>query len=164
MTQELLPRQFVLNLTDEDMQDFFTLAHSKGTTPTEILQGFICDLVNGSQTRGFDERIYAERYLDRCCYDISPQTFLSWLLEYGRLEEMRDALETRDFAAADIKYYEEHPEDGTPDFIAELLRTREEAERDMEDLFQQYAGGQNMTEGIEGVKAFLAELETVSRH
>ena len=56
----------MIELSDGDMVDFSRLAKEHGTTPTEILQGFICDLVDGSQTNGSDERLLAEQYLDRC--------------------------------------------------------------------------------------------------
>jgi hypothetical protein len=62
------PRAFMLELTDYDMDEFLQLAERNGTTPEEILQGFICDLVDGSHTHGSDERMYAEQYLDRCHY------------------------------------------------------------------------------------------------
>ena len=60
------PRMFMLDLSDGDMAQFARLAEEYGTTPAEILQGFICDLVDGSQTNGSDERLFAEQYLDRC--------------------------------------------------------------------------------------------------
>ena len=50
------PRAFMLDLSDGDITDFFRLAKEYGTTPERILQGFICDLIDGTQTHGSDER------------------------------------------------------------------------------------------------------------
>ena len=57
------PRAFMLDLSDGDITDFFRLA-----TPERILQGFICDLIDGTQTHGSDERDLAQQYIDRCSF------------------------------------------------------------------------------------------------
>ena len=62
------PRAFMLDLSDGDITDFFRLAKECGTTPERILQGFICDLIDGTQTHGSDERDLAQQYIDRCSY------------------------------------------------------------------------------------------------
>ena len=170
--QDLLtikPRQFMLSLSDKDMKDFYNLAYGKGTTPEELLKYFVCNLVNGTQTRGFDERIYAEKYLVRCCYDIFPQTFLRWILNINRLDDIAEILEMQDSVTAERKYYEEHPEDpdGTLYFIEMLEKEQIEAENELEDIYQQYVDHQSMKnekiqdkqEGIEEVKAYLQELK-----
>lgn len=126
--QTIKPRQFMLNLSDNDIRQLYRLANGNGITPAEILQGFICDLIDGTQTRGSDERDLAQRYFDRCCYSLGmPQTFLSWLLQEWRIDEIADL----------YKEYAEAQE-----------RQREPA--------------QEMQEGIEAVKAYLLELETIT--
>lgn len=62
------PRAFLLELSDGDMEDFTRLAKECGTTPERILEGFICDLTDGTQTHGSDERELAQQYIDRCRY------------------------------------------------------------------------------------------------
>lgn len=62
------PRAFLLELSDGDMEDFARLAKECGTTPERILEGFICDLIDGTQTHGSDERELVQQYIDRCRY------------------------------------------------------------------------------------------------
>ena len=62
------PRAFMLKLSDGDMDDFIRISKECGTTPEKILEGFICDLTDGTQTHGSDERDIAQQYLDRCSY------------------------------------------------------------------------------------------------
>ena len=171
--QTIKPRQFILSLSDNDIKGLYQLAAGSGTTPAEILQGFICDLIDGTQTRGSDERDLAQRYYDRCNYDmIAERTFLTWILHEYRIEEIADLLQTIEFAAGDLSYYAENPADpdGTPDFIADLKQTQAEAEQEIEAAYREYAAeqgrrrepAQGMQEGIEAVKAYLRELETIT--
>lgn len=169
MQEELKPRQFMLSLSDADIKDFYRLAYRIGTTPAEILQGFICDLIDGTQTRGSDERMYAQQYIDRCCYDMMPQTFLSWILNDCRTEEIADLLQTADYAAGDLTYYAENPAEADPGFIDDLKQTEAEARQEIADIYREYAAeqeqrgepAQEMQEGIEAVKSYLLKLETV---
>ena len=62
------PRAFMLDLSYRDIKEFSKLAKECGTTPERILQGFICDLIDGTQTHGSDERDLAQQYIDRCSY------------------------------------------------------------------------------------------------
>ena len=61
-------RNFRLELSDEDVRRFTDICRNDGTTPEEVLGGFINDLIGGSQTRGSDERMLARQYYDRCDY------------------------------------------------------------------------------------------------
>lgn len=171
--QTIKPRQFMLNLSDNDIRQLYRLANGNGITPAEILQGFICDLIDGTQTRGSDERDLAQRYFDRCCYSLGmPQTFLSWLLQEWRIDEIADLLQSADYAAGDLTYYAENPADpeATPEIIADLKQEQAETEREIADLYKEYAEAQErqrepaqeMQEGIEAVKAYLLELETIT--
>jgi len=49
---ETKKRAFTLELTDEDTADFIRKCYQDGTTPAEVLEGFINDLIAGSRTRG----------------------------------------------------------------------------------------------------------------
>ncbi len=133
-------RTFMIELSDGDMVDFSRLAKEHGTTPTEILQGFICDLINGTYTRGSDERDYAYKYFNRCLYGYGDRTsFLVWLLKGWTLDAVSDFLEEPD--GQEIKdLYTEYAEDQE--------RQREPA--------------QDMQEGIEEVRAYLQELKTIT--
>ena len=63
-----MKKPFVLKLSDEDYREFSEKCFFDGISPEEVLEGFICDLIDGSQTRGSDERMLAEQYYDRCGY------------------------------------------------------------------------------------------------
>ena len=134
------PRMFMLDLSDGDMAQFTRLAEEYGTTPAEILQGFICDLINGTYTRGSDERDYAYQYFDRCLYGYGDRiSFLAWLLKGWTLDAVSDFLEEPD--GQEIKdLYTEYAEDQE--------RQREPA--------------QDMQEGIAEVRAYLQELKTIT--
>ena len=62
--------QFFLELTEEDKKAFFEMCERDGTTPAEVLEGFICDLTEAERTRGSDERMLATQYYERCGYGI----------------------------------------------------------------------------------------------
>ena len=53
---ETKKRAFTLELTDKETTAFIEMCFRDGTTPAEVLEGFINDLVNGSRTHGSDER------------------------------------------------------------------------------------------------------------
>lgn len=54
-----------LELSKTDARNFCALAASKGLTASELLEGFICDLIDGEKTSGSDERLLAAEYLER---------------------------------------------------------------------------------------------------
>jgi hypothetical protein len=48
--------------------EFIELCTSDGTTPDEVLRGFVADLCSLDGTHGSDERDLAEQYYHRCGY------------------------------------------------------------------------------------------------
>ena len=94
--EPLRQRNFAVELTDRDAAAFLEMCYRNGTDPAEVLAGFINDLVCGSHTRGSDERMYAQQYFERCCYDLcAPETFLRYLLDSGYLPDIVDCMECR---------------------------------------------------------------------
>lgn len=171
MQEPLKPRQITLNLSDDDMRDFFVFAHSNGTTPAEILQGFICDLIDGTQTRGSDERDLAQQYFDRCTYPlIADSRFLTWGIRQEQIDEITDLMEAADYAAADLSYYTEHPDEAAPEYIKDLQRTKADAEQELADIYSEYVAdmerqqetAQPLQEGIEEIKDYLRELRSMT--
>lgn len=169
--QTIKPRQFALSLSADDTQRFYDLAYSMGTTPAEILTGFVCDLIDGTQTRGSDERMYARQYFDRCRYGLfAQQTFLTWTLQNDRMEEIADLLQTAGYAAGDLTYYAEHPEEADPSIIADLKQEEAEAQQDIADLYREYTEdaersrepAQELQEGIKAIRAYWQELEAMT--
>ncbi len=171
-TEPLTPRQISLTLSDSDMTAFLDLATSSGTTPEEILQSFICDLVDGSQTRGSDERELAGEYFERCCYGLdAPQTFLRWTLSESRLEELSDCLEDIQYAEGEIEYYRTHPEDpdGTPDTLWKIEEGKTETASEMAALYREYVADQerrqdpvqSFEDGLAEVRAYIQRREMI---
>ncbi len=66
--EPLKKHRFTVELTDSTFEAFKRMLENDNTTPAEVLEGFINDLVCGSHTRGSDERMYAQQYYDRCGY------------------------------------------------------------------------------------------------
>ena len=65
---ETKKRQFTLELTDTETRAFIEKCYQDGTSPAEVLEGFICDLTGAERTRGSDERMLAGQYYERCGY------------------------------------------------------------------------------------------------
>lgn len=78
---------YELELTRMDNQRFKRYCLENGTTPEEVLKGFINDLINGDYTNGSDERDLAQQYFDRCCYGLGEKTFLKYLIQNLLLDD-----------------------------------------------------------------------------
>ena len=158
------PRAFTLNLSDADTQRIYEKAYRSGTTPAAVLEGFIGDLCSGTYTHGSDERMYADQYFERCCYDLmADNTFLVWALNEYQLEAIRDELETLQFARDDIAYNEEHPDEAGEE-IPDLKATMQEAENALQEIYSAYkkeGGQQAYNEGIDAIRRYLEELENM---
>lgn len=86
-----------LELSKNDAREFCTLAASKGLTVSELLEGFICDLIEGEKTSGSDERQLAAEYLERRCsgqYSGRSYTLLQYLLEEQIAETYSEAIQS----------------------------------------------------------------------
>jgi hypothetical protein len=168
--ETIKPRSFTLELSDADVKRLYEKAYSNGITPAQLLQDYIGDLLDGTYTRGSDERMYAQQYFDRCIYTWpdDPRSFLQWALEEYRIDDIADELETLDYATGDIKYYEEHPDDpdNTPDFINKLQGYISEAESELQEIYSEYAAGkdkpQPLDEGIAAIRRYMDELQSMT--
>lgn len=165
--EELKPRNITLSLSDNDIKEFFRFAYRNGTTPEEVLQGFICDLVHGSQTRGSDERMYAEQYFSRCLYGFQmPETFLMWVLDEDGMDEVSGYITEIDCASGDLAYYEKHPEHADPEAIADAKEHKADMEQELFTCYAEYADrqkkmnepAQDLKTGIEEIKAYLQNV------
>lgn len=82
-----------MDLNNEDAERLCEKAGSVGLNAEELLESFIGDLIYGERTNGSDERMYADMWFDRCQSNFPCESFLSFLVNYGLLE---DALEAWD--------------------------------------------------------------------
>lgn len=157
-----------IQLTDKDMKTFLQKCYEARTTPSEVLTGFLNDLVNGYYTRGSDERDLAQQYFDRCGYPYSGAlTFTQYLLELGgwRLEEVEEAIDDIETAEEEFRYYEENPED--PPTESELdywKNTMKHAKEVLEEHYTDYkkesSNPENLENGIKSVKEYLQKIKT----
>lgn len=82
-------REVELLLSDADIKRLWEKAGEVGMTAGELLTSFIGDLVGGTYSNGSDERMYANKWLERCGFSYTAEkTFLRFLLEYGELETL----------------------------------------------------------------------------
>lgn len=66
MSFEVSERTVGIQMSDEDAEKLSAIAANHGKTVSELLSGFVGDLICGSQTNGSDEREFAELWLSRC--------------------------------------------------------------------------------------------------
>lgn len=165
-------RAFNLELTDEDLAAFITKCYRDGTTPVEVLEGFINDLIDGSRTRGSDERMYAEQYYERCGYGFffpgEYCTFTQWLLrEYGdySLKEIIDFLDDIKTFEEEIAYLKEHPDECREGEIEDLEVEIKSSTEDIERYYQEYTEGttkpDTLEESIKGVRDYIEMIERI---
>lgn len=163
--EPLQERKITVELTEDTFKRFIEKCYQDGTTPAEVLEGFINDLVCGSHTRGSDERMYAEQYYDRCCYGMfAEDTFCRFLLIDYRMEDLREALDRKQDAAADLAYYAEHPEEDPDGKETSFLREDlQEAENEIKELYQDYTDHtedpEPMDRALQGACDYLAALK-----
>jgi len=166
--EPLRQRNFAVELTNSTAAAFYELCCRNGTDAGEVLAGFINDLVCGSYTRGSDERMYAQQYFDRCCYDLcAPETFLRYLLKEYELPALLDCMETRQDAADDLAYYEQHPNDpdGTADFLQYLRDVVQEADAEIQKIYTEYTAHTKQPEtletGLQAVREYIKNLDSM---
>lgn len=166
-------RTFVLELTDKETAAFIEKCYKDGTTPAEVLEGFICDLTGAQRTRGSDERTLAGEYYERCGYGYffpnDSRTFTQWLLnEYGEycLNEIIDSLETIADAQGDISFYRENtdekPGEGELEALEDTIKAEEET---IGEYYQEYTKDtkkpDSLEDGIKGVREYLKMIKGI---
>lgn len=84
-------RSLVLELSDADVKRLAKKAGAHGLTVGKLLENFIGDLVCGTYSNGSDERDLAGQWFDRCWFSMSDFTFLSYLIDWGEIDEVLEA-------------------------------------------------------------------------
>lgn len=169
---ETKKRAFNLELTDTETAAFIEKCFRDGTTPAEVLEGFICDLTGAERTRGSDERMYAGQYYERCGYGFffsgEYRTFTQWLLrEYGdySLKEIIDSLDDIKTLEEEIAYLKEHPDECEEGELEDLEAEIKGSTEDIERYYQEYTEGttkpETLEEGIKGVREYLEMIERI---
>lgn len=142
-----------LELHEDDLKEILYKLAADGTDMTELLEGFIGDLVCGKGRHGSDECDRARAYYDRCLYGFfEDDSFLRYLLESGELDYFLDVW-------SDIQAYREWLADGE-DYGEEL----KEAEKIRDSFYDEWAARydkptQSRTEALEHVEKWHKEYE-----
>lgn len=167
---ETRKRAFSLELTDKETAAFIEQCYRDGTTPAEVLEGFICDLTGVERTRGSDERMYATQYYERCGYGYffpdDSRTFTQWLLYDYSLEAVAEALEDIKIFEEELFYWKDHPDITPPEGeIEDLEAELTDSKGQIEELYQEYKKHtkkpEDLEKGIEGVRAYLEMIEQI---
>lgn len=163
------PRTFTIELSDADVKRLYEKAYSDGITPGELLAGFIGDLVSGTYTHGSDERMLADNYYERCCYDIGlERNFLQWALHEYRLDDILTALDDMETAENDLAYYEDYPEEAaeSPDDLQAVKDAKADAESELREIYQEYTRDtekpQALEDGLQAIREYLEELQAMT--
>ena len=84
MEEKARKRTITVMMSDEDCRELADLCGEHGLTVGELLTNFIGDLIEGTQTNGSDERMYAKQWFDRCWFaHETKNTLLHHLLFWG---------------------------------------------------------------------------------
>lgn len=164
------PRTFTLELSDADIKRLYEKAYRNGITPAALIEGFLGDLLGGTYTHGSDERMLADNYYERCCYDMGlERDFLQWALYEYRLDDITDLLETIADAESDLAYYEDYPEEAAddPDGVQAVKDAKADAERELAEIYNEYAAaknttGQSYSDGLDAIRRYLDEVQVMT--
>ncbi len=98
------PRNITINLSDADVERLFGKTYVNGITPSELIEGFLGDLLDGTYSNGSDERMLADEYFERCCYGMGADyTFMRWALD-EMLQSMSGSGESEECAEDDEQF------------------------------------------------------------
>lgn len=167
--EPLKERKLTVELTDETLIDFVELCFRDGTTPAEVLGGFINDLVCGNHSRGSDERDLANAYYDRCGYGYFYQArdFLQWALAYDAVGTIADYLKDIAEIEEEIAFLTENPGKGEEEDIERNRGYIAANMNDIEDLFRQFCKEEKIEpkfeEELEKIKNYIALKDNLKK-
>lgn len=134
-------RAITLNLSDTDCKRLSEKAGHAGLTIGVLLESFIGDLVEGTYSNGSDERMYANKWYNRCGYGIysSDKNLLKWLMDEWRdIEEFLDLVDEIKEGKETLEDYKSHPEDYDEEEIGYLKSDLEDWENEYHDIIHEF--------------------------
>lgn len=135
-------RNISLNLSDADCQRLAEKAVLGGITPSELLEGFIGDLVDGTYSHGSDERMYAQQWYDRCGFTYeAPKDFLHYLLVTQGADAIKDVLADWDDMCEmkeDLADAKTNSQEYTPADVAAIEEALQYSKVGINDMFIDY--------------------------
>lgn len=169
---ETKKRVFTLELTDKEMTAFVKKCFQDGTTPSEVLEGFICDLTGVERTHGSDEEMYSSQYYERCGYGYffpnEKRSFAQWILrDYGSytLELIINAVNDIECFENEIAYLKKHSEEYEEGEIEDLEEDIKNSKEDIDEYYQEYIKSttqpETLEEGIKGIIEYLEIIENI---
>lgn len=166
---EIKQRQFILELSDKETKAFIDKCTQDGTTPAEVLEGFICDLTGAERTRGSDERMFARQYYDRCGYGMfftdEYHTFTQWLLNSFEFENLAAILDDKKTLEEEVTFLTKHPEKADEGEIESLNNDIADCNKQIAEIYKEYQEATNkpdtLEEGLKGVIDYLAYIERI---
>ena len=163
-------RQFTLELSDGDAREFCEKCYKDGTSPEEVLQGFISDLIDGAGTRGSDERELASAYYNRCLCAGTRCTFSQWILNYCTysIDEIVQRLEDLQGLKDTLQELADNPEEiAAKNEIEDIQAEIRDREAEITEIYEEYAESEaepeTLEEGIKGVKACYEGIENTMK-
>lgn len=110
--QTIRERTITVKLSDADCQRLAEKAAEAGETIDSLMEGFIGDLVDGTYTHGSDEVDCAQRWFERSYLFTCQTTFLSYLIQYGEVNEIIERLSDIEDMKKDIAIFKEELKTG----------------------------------------------------
>lgn len=113
-------RMYEIRLSDADVERLARKALSYNLSVAELLENFIGDLVGGTYTNGSDERMYAERWAERCWFALNEpdKNMIHFFFgdnmfgrEFSELEEIKERIEDEKRTIASLEEDIASPED-----------------------------------------------------
>ena len=111
--ETIKPRTIMIPLSDADCSLLMDICGEYGLTVGELFAAFAGDLICGTYTNGSDERMLANKWFDRCCFDYrSGNSLLRHLLSHWfKPEVFFDMIGSLSSAYEELEFLRSHPEE-----------------------------------------------------
>ena len=154
-------RTISLKLSDDDCEKLMLKCGEYGIGLGELFENFIGDLVDGTFSNGADERMYAQKWFDRCFRPFKEPTLLSHLIGWGYdPEEYLNTLAALEKYKTDKDYFSKYPEEA--DDQAQFLDDEiSDLEDELQDMRTNWKPGKepDMESEIELINNWVSEKE-----
>lgn len=155
-------RTITVKLSDADCERLIRKCGKHGLTVGELIENFVGDLIGGTCSNGSDERMYANRWFERCWFGTFPEpTLLNHLLCFGYdPEDYLNALDDIETAIKEKEYLAGHPEEAGEEaqYLDDDIADWEDELKDMREGWKTEKEP-NMEEELELIKKWVEEKE-----
>lgn len=137
--ETIKPRTITLNLSDADVKRLAEKAGEGGLTISELLENFIGDLIDGTYSNGSDERMYADRWFQRCWFSMfSDDTLLKFLLLWGDLDDFIDLMNEIENSKKEMAEMKINAEDYTSEELEYIQNCINDLQNQIDDYWAEY--------------------------